>query len=198
MNGVSADMLRELNSRFESLLRGEGAGPVEVKEGMESDIAALAETINRFIVQFGEAEKFACALAAGNLEEQPPARNHLAASFKQLHASLKHLTWQTGQIAKGDYGQRVHFLGGFSEAFNSMVEALAEKERVESALRATRNRVRTLEGIIPICIFCKKIRDDRDSWQQLEIYISEHSEAEFSHGICPACFEVHYSEEANT
>lgn len=47
--------------------------------------------------------------------------------------------------------------------------------------------IKTLQGIIPICASCKKIRDDQGYWQQLEVYISEHSDAEFSHGICPAC-----------
>ena len=49
--------------------------------------------------------------------------------------------------------------------------------------------VKKLEGVIPICGVCKKIRDDQESWQQLEQYISEHSEALFSHGLCPDCFE---------
>lgn len=51
------------------------------------------------------------------------------------------------------------------------------------------SRVKQLEGIIPICMYCKKIRDDKNSWQQLEKYITEHSEAMFSHGMCPDCFE---------
>jgi len=60
-----------------------------------------------------------------------------------------------------------------------------QKEELESALA----RVRKLEGIIPICSYCKKIRDDQNSWQQLEQYITEHSEALFSHGACPSCAE---------
>ncbi|HBA88814.1 MAG TPA: hypothetical protein DCZ75_12785 [Geobacter sp.] len=63
---------------------------------------------------------------------------------------------------------------------------LAEKVReLETAL----SMVKKLEGVIPICGVCKKIRDDKESWQQLEQYISEHSEALFSHGLCPECFE---------
>ena len=50
-------------------------------------------------------------------------------------------------------------------------------------------RVKQLQGLLPICSYCKKIRDDRNYWQQLENYIGEHSEAQFSHGICPDCFE---------
>jgi len=58
-------------------------------------------------------------------------------------------------------------------------------EKLEAALA----QVKHLEGIIPICMYCKKIRDDQQTWQQLEAYISSHSEAMFSHGICPHCAE---------
>lgn len=61
---------------------------------------------------------------------------------------------------------------------------LAEEERAEAL-----TRVKKLEGIIPICMHCKKIRDDQNSWNQLEQYITNHSEAMFSHGICPQCYE---------
>jgi CheY-like chemotaxis protein len=50
--------------------------------------------------------------------------------------------------------------------------------------------VRQLEGILPICSYCKKIRDDLNHWQNVESYVSGHSQAEFSHGICPACYET--------
>jgi DNA-binding response OmpR family regulator len=49
--------------------------------------------------------------------------------------------------------------------------------------------VKKLRGLLPMCAWCKKIRNDSNYWQQLEVYISEHSEAQFSHGICPACYE---------
>lgn len=69
---------------------------------------------------------------------------------------------------------------------NCLQTSLSEHVR---ELEQSLNRVKQLEGIIPICMYCKKIRDDHDSWQQLEKYISDHSEALFSHGICPKCFE---------
>jgi phosphoserine phosphatase RsbU/P len=65
-------------------------------------------------------------------------------------------------------------------------EALASRVReLEQAL----SRVRRLQGLLPICSYCKKIRDDRNYWRQVESYISEHSEAAFSHGICPDCYQ---------
>jgi len=65
-----------------------------------------------------------------------------------------------------------------------------KNEQLEAALA----QIKRLEGIIPICSYCKKIRDDKNSWQQLEKYISEHSEALFSHGMCPDCVEVQMKE----
>lgn len=59
-------------------------------------------------------------------------------------------------------------------------------------LEAALARVKRLEGIIPICMHCKSIRTDSNSWQQLEAYFSENSDALFSHGICPACRAKHY------
>ncbi len=56
-------------------------------------------------------------------------------------------------------------------------------------IREAQAQVKRLEGIIPICMHCKKIRDDKQCWQQLEQYISEHSDAMFSHGVCPECSE---------
>ncbi|PYK98438.1 MAG: response regulator [Verrucomicrobia bacterium] len=49
--------------------------------------------------------------------------------------------------------------------------------------------VKMLQGLLPICLYCKKIRDDQNYWQQLDKYVAEHTKARFSHGICPECYE---------
>ncbi len=59
-------------------------------------------------------------------------------------------------------------------------------------LKQTIARVHTLSGLLPICANCKKIRDDKGYWNRLEAYIQDHSEAEFTHGICPECIEKLY------
>jgi DNA-binding response OmpR family regulator len=61
-------------------------------------------------------------------------------------------------------------------------------ERV-SELEKALSQVRRLQGLLPICSYCKRVRNDRDYWQQVESYVMEHSEARFSHGICPDCYE---------
>ncbi len=71
-------------------------------------------------------------------------------------------------------------------------KAEEEKERLILELRAAFSKIRVLSGMLPICASCKKIRDDQGYWQQIESYIKEHSEVEFSHGICPGCIEKLY------
>lgn len=63
--------------------------------------------------------------------------------------------------------------------------------RLEKALK----EVKTLRGIIPICSFCKKIRDDKGYWDQVDVYVKQHTEANFSHSVCPDCLKTHYSDE---
>ena len=66
------------------------------------------------------------------------------------------------------------------------------QQSLEQRVRELQNAldiVKQLSGLLPICSYCKRIRRDGNYWQQLEAYIAEHSEADFSHGVCPACFE---------
>ena len=52
-------------------------------------------------------------------------------------------------------------------------------------------KIKNLQGLLPICSYCKKIRNDQDYWEQIETYVTDHSQAEFTHGICPDCVEKH-------
>jgi DNA-binding response OmpR family regulator len=61
--------------------------------------------------------------------------------------------------------------------------------RVEEAERALAH-IKRLQGLLPICSYCKKIRNDQNYWQDIEHYVQEHSEADFSHSVCPACYET--------
>jgi two-component system, response regulator PdtaR len=74
--------------------------------------------------------------------------------------------------------------------FDDLVELRrlgAELRRQNTELQAALERIKTLSGLLPICAGCKRIRDDRGYWQQVECYIQDHSEARFSHGLCPEC-----------
>ncbi|MBN2686301.1 MAG: hypothetical protein JXR40_13555 [Pontiellaceae bacterium] len=69
-----------------------------------------------------------------------------------------------------------------------------ELEKLNQQLAATLAEVKELSGLLPICSSCKKIRDDKGYWNHLEAYISKHSKADFSHGICPDCAQRLYPE----
>jgi len=69
------------------------------------------------------------------------------------------------------------------------------REALIAQLQEALSRVKQLSGIIPICASCKQIRDDKGYWNQVETYIRDHSEAEFSHSICPGCTKKLYPEE---
>jgi len=74
------------------------------------------------------------------------------------------------------------------------IKAEEEKEKIIGDLEKALEDIKTLSGIVPICSYCKEIRDDNGYWNQLEKYISEHSEVQFSHGICDKCMKKHYPE----
>jgi len=99
------------------------------------DVQALPKEFREFgekLVHFAgcvlETRALAEAISQGELDVPlPSAANEIAAPLKSLHAALKHLTWQSQQVAKGDYQQRVDFMGEFSSAFNGMITQLAEQ-----------------------------------------------------------------------
>jgi GAF domain-containing protein len=74
-------------------------------------------------------------------------------------------------------------------ALARQVMVLMELRKVSTQLADALKAVRTLEGLLPICAWCKRIRDDGGYWNQIEAYISTHTGAEFTHGICPECLE---------
>ena len=84
--------------------------------------------------------------------------------------------------------------------FNDMIalrRANAKLQNRNKALQKALNKVKKLSGLLPICANCKKIRTDDGYWQDVAVYIREHSEADFSHGICPECAEKLYSGYVN-
>jgi len=74
------------------------------------------------------------------------------------------------------------------------IRAEQERENLIRELEDALDKIKTLKGLLPICAHCKRIRDDRGYWAQVETYIEAHSLAEFSHGICPECVRKYYPE----
>lgn len=78
--------------------------------------------------------------------------------------------------------------GAFLGYIGSCVDVTERVEAQEALLRAKEQQIRTLQGLLPICMMCKRIKDEDGTWEVLETYISDHSAADFSHGLCPECY----------
>ena len=72
------------------------------------------------------------------------------------------------------------------------IRDITERERIVSELHDALAKAKQLSGLLPICASCKKIRNDQGYWEEVTVYISQHSEADFSHGICPDCAQKLY------
>ena len=108
------------------LSKGKMPDPIPCEQDPDDEIRQLCEKVNTLSQHFIEVKEFIVPLSCGKLDGALPKRNFLASPFKQLQSALNHLTWQTQQIAKGDFSQRVDFMGDFSMAFNSMTDSLKE------------------------------------------------------------------------
>ncbi|MDR1137998.1 MAG: diguanylate cyclase [Synergistaceae bacterium] len=172
------------------------------------DIESLPEnfrTLGKGLLYFSEcvveATAFAKALSRGELDLAEPSRgNEIAAPLKSLKASLRHLTWQTQQVAKGDYKQRVDFMGEFSNSFNMMIKQLDQRQEAllkeieinQKKTEALEQNNSLLEAITRhisqwIAVIAKesgkwlytnrepeKILSDANSWNELITWLSAH------------------------
>ena len=121
-------------------------------ESLDEDFVMLGKGLMYFALCFSQYNELAMALSKGDLGVSlPPPENELSAPLKSLHASLRHLTWQSQQVANGDYKQRVDFMGDFSDAFNMMIEQLAERQqKLEDEIELSRNKTVALEQSIEL------------------------------------------------
>ena len=96
-------------------------------------------------------------------------------------------------LMRNAQGERIGFRG-VTRDVTEKKRAEEEREKLVHDLQKALSEVKTLKGIFPICASCKKIRDDKGYWNQVEVYIRDRSEAEFSHGICPDCMKKLYGD----
>jgi PAS domain S-box-containing protein len=94
-------------------------------------------------------------------------------------------------VQYGEYGE-IEWMDGVLEDVTERKQAEEERERLLHDLTEAVATAKTLSGMLPICASCKRIRDDKGYWEQVDVYVSEHSEAEFTHGVCPECFKKLY------
>jgi len=130
-----------------------------------------------------------CPLAETVLNRRPAAAEH---EHRSKDGTSRFVEIRTLPIIGRDEEVRqvVHVARDITERR----KAQADREQLIVRQQEILAQVRTLRGLLPICASCKKIRDDRGYWRQIEEYIRDHSDAEFSHGICPECVNLLYSD----
>ena len=138
---VETEWLERISERFSLILRGKVPELIELPADYPDDeFRQAVGFINRFLAVYDETTTMAYRLSHGEIGVDPPkGATLLLQSLKNLQATMRNLTWTTQQIARGDFSQRVNFMGDFSEAFNSMAsqlhEAFQEIERSKSNLQ---------------------------------------------------------------
>jgi len=133
------------------------------------------------------------------LEEAKHASNRIARLMEQGHFTFETVHQRrNGSFIPTDVTAR-RITWGNKPAMMSICRDITERKQAEvareqliSQLKAALDKVKKLSGFLPICSYCKKIRDDKGYWKQIENYIRDHSEAEFSHSICRECAKKHY------
>jgi PAS domain S-box-containing protein len=99
-----------------------------------------------------------------------------------------------GEAVRDADGKITRIQGAFQD-ITARKQVEAEREKLINELQDALAEVRTLRDILPICSYCKKVRDDQNYWLKIESYISEHTSTKFSHGICPECYEIEVEPE---
>ena len=98
----------------------------------------------------------------------------------------------TTKVPLRDPDGKIIGLVGITRDISELMKTQQERERLIKELQDALADIKTLSGLVPICANCKKIRDDKGYWTQLEAYLQEHSQAKFSHGVCPDCMQKLY------
>jgi two-component system, sensor histidine kinase and response regulator len=147
MLNVKEEEIDKITEAFYLILEGKKPTPIELPADYpDNEIKQAVRYINKFINEYNSGTDLIYTLSRGDLSfEAPKGKILILQSLKNLQASLKHLTWTTQQIAKGDFSHEVDFMGDFSTAFNSMARQLkdsfAEREKTNADLQ---NRVNEL------------------------------------------------------
>jgi PAS domain S-box-containing protein len=129
--------------------------------------------------------KFTGQLEAGEIE-------HYTIEKRYLHKSGRVIWGQMSRrILRNHDGEPLYFLA-LIEDITRRKEAEGERERLVGELKLALAQVKTLTGMLPICSSCKKVRNDEGYWSQIETYIMQHSDATFTHGICPDCTRKYF------
>lgn len=107
------------------------------------------------------------------------------------YTAKRRLIWvrSIGEAVRDENGKIIRLQGAFLD-ITAQKEAEAEREKLIKELQNALAEIKTLKEFLPICSYCRKVRDDQNYWLQIDSYISKHTDTRFSHGICPECYEI--------
>jgi PAS domain S-box-containing protein len=119
-----------------------------------------------------------------------------------IRAQAKDGSWRwlrvRARVTGGASGEGLHYSGTLTDvsdqrrAQEQLWEAFRDNEALVQQVQEALDNVKTLSGLLPICVHCHKVRNDQGYWDRIEQYITERTDAAFSHGLCPDCFQKHY------
>ena len=109
-----------------------------------------------------------------------------------LHKNGNRVHLRVTEVPLLDDNGNVLGIEGIVQDITKLKRAEADRENAIQKLEKALSEIKTLRGILPLCSFCKKIRDDKGYWEQVDVYINKYSEADISHSICPECLKKYY------
>jgi len=213
----AAALLQEHEAAEEKLRKGEEEAKARADAAEElaaivegSDDAILSKTLDGIITSWNRAAEEIYGYTADEAIGLPMSilvpegcRDELTGIFQKISRSERIEPFDTTRLRKN--GELIHVSLSIAPIKNAAGEVVGastiarditdrkhaeqEREKLVFELRKALASVKTLSGLLPICSYCKKIRNDEGYWQQLEAYIHQRSEAEFSHGCCPDCYK---------
>jgi len=147
MKENESNVISKLNNIADQILSGKrklnlDASDINCIE--DENLRSLASRVITLAEQYRDCYGFIMDLSSGRLYTEPPRMNSFANPFKQLHAELRHLTWQIRQISDGDYDQKVSFSGDFSDSINKMIGALRERNELSELIKENEHLFRSI------------------------------------------------------
>jgi PAS domain S-box-containing protein len=173
-----ADLLSNTVSWSDQLYHLLGMNPRECAASVEAYLA---------FVHTDDRERIRRTIERAQRDRQPYEFEH---GIVRKDGTVR-ILWAKGFLRVDEFGRPIRIFG-VAQDITERKEAQEERERLILELKDALTNVRQLGGLLPICASCKKIRDDKGYWTQVEKYLMDHSEATFTHGVCPECMKVLY------
>lgn len=196
--------LLESEIKFKSFLENAHVGGYLIQDGVFKYVnPRFAQIFGYTVDECLNALPFEKLIHADDVAySQEQVRKRISGEAKVVHYNFRGLR-KNGQMFHAELHGASSVYEGKPAASGTILDVTdrihADKERDQliGELQDALSKVRTLSGLLPICSCCKKIRDDKGYWNQVEEYVSEHTDARFTHGICPNCLREYYPEFAD-